>query len=84
MASLVSTFILARGGSSGDIVRVVTAAAEALRGETLKTKDFDETEFWRPVSANRLRSKNEDEIKAQNPDQNLDRVVALVKFFVLE
>ncbi|KAL8745960.1 MAG: hypothetical protein Q9190_001957 [Brigantiaea leucoxantha] len=78
MADMASSSVLAGGGNSGDIVRVVTDVALLLWDASNDPRGLDETRFWRQE---RHRQAEPVEGKVQ---LSTDTVIALTKIFVLE
>ena len=78
MADMASSSVLAGGGNSGDIVRVVTDVALLLWDVSNDPRGLDETRFWRQE---RQRQAEPVEGKVQ---LSTDTVIALTKIFVLE
>lgn len=70
MGEMAAGAVLAIVGNSGDAVRIVTALAEQIHGGTREQRDT--TSFWRESRS------------AEEPHDELDKIVALVKCFVLE
>lgn len=79
MPDMAASSIMSGGGNSGDAIRVVPDAALLLCGERAHSK-LNTTTFWRSTSAIRK------EISIENVQNilNVDTIVALTKFFVLE
>ncbi|KAI8966563.1 hypothetical protein F5Y11DRAFT_108337 [Daldinia sp. FL1419] len=76
MGHMAASAILSGGGNSGDSVRVVTDIAAVYAGQSWGLERLDEVNFWRP----RTWSGSPQE----TPGLDVEAVVALTKFFVLE
>ncbi|KAG4443337.1 hypothetical protein IFR05_001206 [Cadophora sp. M221] len=84
MAGMAASAILSGVGNSGDLVRIVTAAAECMI-ERMGLSDqinLDRTSFWKGWRQGLASVK----VPMVEPlkSENLDEIVALTKFFVLE
>ena len=77
MAENTASSVMASEGDSGDIVRMVTAAAHLLTDKSQEA--LDETRFWRSFVGHGAPS----EVRETQPLDD-DAVIALTKFFVLE
>lgn len=89
MAGMAESAILAGGGNSGDVVRIVVAIVETWLEQSgfVGIIDLDQTTFWTKQERDALTSG--DEPIALFADEHwkaagLDMIVALTKFFVLE
>jgi len=87
MASMAESAILSGSGNSGDVVRIVVAIVECLleRVEMMDKVNLDKTGFW----SRYLEASGSAELAAFSTGEqfraaNVDILVALTKFFVLE
>ncbi|KAF8852040.1 hypothetical protein BDZ45DRAFT_600573 [Acephala macrosclerotiorum] len=87
MASMAESAILSGAGNSGDVVRIVVAIVECLleKSGLEKKINLDKTEFW----SQQQQESSDPRLAAFFAGGNLsvgdlDMVVALIKFFVLE
>jgi hypothetical protein len=87
MASMAESAILSRSGNSGDVVRIVVAIVECLlqRAGVVDKVNLDRTDFW---SRQLETSSNSGPVAFFAGEQfraaDMDILVALTKFFVLE
>ena len=82
MGDMAESSIMAGVGNSGDLVRVVIAVLEVLIEHSQDdgwSKNKDETDFWKG-----LIQKTKDSDSDIDLDLNMDSIIGLVKFFVLE
>ncbi|RDW56466.1 hypothetical protein BP6252_14139 [Coleophoma cylindrospora] len=81
MPDLAASSILAAGGNSGDMVRVVVAAAEVFCGN-IEESSLNQTHFWQKSMETALTGNGSPRIELSTG--HIDDVIALTKFFVLE